>query len=181
MSTRLMGYQLYKRDTDVYVTWIFRAAKLHGAHIQTIGKVEDDGASIVCYVRLEGGRMLIVQQDEPRKYLVTTQEILDEVHLLSKVPDTLIMAPAVKRSFRRAVYSRKRYSVRYATENIEAVAANDGHVYFIYVLEESARLLTAIVSVQAVAKAIPDTGPTNDAILLSNVFNTPWTSMTRSS
>lgn len=153
MLVRLSGYHLYKWDTEVWVSWILNTAQGHGRIIQTLDVAQLEGSSKVCILSPVGTLLIPKQQNSSSKAsVVKTNVILEEAAFLSTLGITLTFPPTVCRSFRRAVAARKRYAARYAGENLGPSDGTDGHVYFIWVLEESYRFLTPFLSVQSVAK-----------------------------
>ena len=99
------------------------------------------------------GTMSNMIQRGSRSHFVTVQAILDQASFLASLNKNLIMSRAIKISFRRAVNARKRYAERNATANPGAIEEEDGHIHFIWILEESARILQPVVNVQNTAKS----------------------------
>lgn len=166
------GYESYKFETSVVVSWVLQTAKDHGNDVQTTGSGPANPPATGS-TRLKGRNRTLAKRAakqrsaipeafraaapegdaQPPKYEISTEEILNQTRFLSALRTTLVMPRSVWRCYKSAIAARRRYADRYAKDQLADPRDNEGHLYFNWVLEQMEILLKDRVVVQKVAKA----------------------------
>jgi hypothetical protein len=156
----MSGYEQYKIDTEVWLSWFIQAAEDNGSEVQKARDIDESAARTG---RLKG--KLRKEEEEQarihgRRYLISTEEIQNQARFICKLKYTLTMPRVVWRCYKNCLKTRERYSQRYAAEESSNELDNQGHRYFNQILADVHNLIKDRVLVQPVASAPQQQGST---------------------
>src|SRR5271170_4769661 len=153
------SYKRYKEDTNVFTTWLSKAAIACGWNARDLqeansAKSQSQSDAPSKEVRLKGrARKLAKEAGESSKktanqtlpaknYRVTGKIILQQAEIVAKSKNPLIPLPAnVLRVLERAINARRRCSAWFRKTGVDNHYSDAGHLYFIDVLEKALGIL----------------------------------------
>src|SRR5271170_7932950 len=160
------SYKRYKEDTNVFTTWLSKAAIACGWNARDLpeansAKSQSQSDAPSKEVRLKGRARKLAKeaaakdvanaesskktanQTLPAKnYRVTGKIILQQAEIVAKSKNPLIPLPAnVLRVLERAINARRRCSAWFRKTGVDNHYSDAGHLYFIDVLEKALGIL----------------------------------------
>ena len=158
LSTMSGYYEQYKFYTGVAVSWLCQTAK-------------DNGSTVVGRSDINKKERKKDQGNGKASYSVTTEEILKQVAFLSRLTTNFVAPPLVGRAFERAVELRK-VQLDWHKKQGRDSTSNQGHEYFISVLEKVRDLLrTNTVQQSANTPGNKGKGKAKEEDILQNRFS----------
>jgi hypothetical protein len=86
------------------------------------------------------------------KYSISTEKILEFAEYIGNQEMMVKMPKFIWYSYRRAIRTRQKFAARFANEELEAKESNDGHIYFLWVLNRCHEIFHNNLEVQATAR-----------------------------
>jgi hypothetical protein len=155
------GYEQYKIDTEVWLSWLIQAAEDNGSSVEKEGEID---ASAARSGRLRG---MLAQEGHTtthgQRYLISTEEIQKQARFIANLDSMLTMPRIVWRCYKNCLKTRERYAERFAEDDSAGQLDNEGHRYFNWVLADAHELLKDRVRVRPVAPA-PDTEGSSELV-----------------
>ncbi|KAH7069169.1 hypothetical protein BKA63DRAFT_556486 [Paraphoma chrysanthemicola] len=182
----MVGYDVYKPATDVFLSWLCITAADNGAEVESSRPIDP----VYARAGKRRGNAKSRKRDKAKPeaafvanaanntsdgrpiYLVSSEEILRLAKYLSRLATTVVMPRTVWQAYKQALAGRREYAERYARDTLDDgdVEEEDGHVAFIGLLETTAEYIKGIAQVQQVASA--KAGEIEATVVLfSNMFD----------
>lgn len=146
-------FRRYKEDTKTFTTWLSQVATTCGWRpAEKLEPSSNSSAEVEKVPRMKGKSRKLARKaalplakSSPVEYEITTKDLLDQVQLVSRSRKARAKLPnKVHRVLNRAIALRKRCMAWFKDKDQqeEYLKSNEGHQYFIKVLEEAASLLS---------------------------------------
>lgn len=149
------SYEQYRIDTKRYILWLVVTARAAGHSIRSPATLLQEATKSLPSTRKKGKARKTAQVSEfteaapsiatmassKAKYPITTTQILKLAEYIGHQKRTVTMPKFVQLSWKRAVATREKYAESYAKEECVDQVANDGHIYFLWVLRRCHEIL----------------------------------------
>jgi hypothetical protein len=149
-------YERYKEDTITWLTWLIQTAVDHGSRVDTLGRLkgkERKQAKEAGLGKGKGAASIKVKNLAAGRFEISTEEILQAAEYLAALDIKFTMPQNVHRSYKSALAMRIGYNKRYENDPHSDPRSNEGHRWFISIMEDVHEQLRNCVRVQPSSKS----------------------------
>jgi hypothetical protein len=167
-------YERYKEDTITWLTWLIQTAVDHGSRVDTLGRLKGKKRKQAKEAGLgkgKGAASIKVKNLAPGRFEISTEEILQAAEYLAALDIKFTMPQNVHRSYKSALAMRIRYNKRYENDPNSDPRSNEGHRWFISIMEDVHEQLRNCVRVQPSSKSKSHPDQSSGSVdTLSNLY-----------